>query len=37
MNQFLIRVAKLERKQNRSIKYEIDLSDLIIKKDRGKK
>jgi len=37
MSQFFTRVAKLERKQNRSIKYEIDLSDLIIKKDRAEK
>ena len=37
MSQFFSRVSKLEKKQNRSIKYEIDLSDLIIKKDRAEK
>ncbi|GAA0881898.1 hypothetical protein GCM10009120_04940 [Sphingobacterium siyangense subsp. cladoniae] len=37
MSQFFARAAKLEKKHNRNITYEIDLSDLIIKKDRAEK
>ena len=37
MSQFFGRAAKLEKKHNRNIAYEIDLTDLIFKKDRAEK
>ncbi|GEM67548.1 hypothetical protein SMI01S_11540 [Sphingobacterium mizutaii NBRC 14946 = DSM 11724] len=37
MSQLFSRVAKLEKKYNPNIKYTIDLSDLILKKDKAEK